>query len=303
MVQSILVPLDGSPFGEQALPYALTLAGKAGAAVQLVHVHVPMAALYSGNEIISDVMLDSTLREQRQTYLDGVVRRVQEAVRVPVTSALLDGPVVEVLVEHAAAVKADLVVMTTHGRGPVVRFWLGSVADRLVRRLAAPVLLVRPKETPLELAKPVSVGRILVPLDGSELAEKILEPAMEFGVVPAEFVLLRVVEPFYVPDYPAEGNVLAGTPPSFVSSHRGRPRAYLHGVAERFHARSLRVQPRLVLERPAAETILAEAETHKCSLIAPESHGRGGLSRMFLGSVADKIIRGASVAVLVHHPK
>ena len=86
------------------------------------------------------------------------------------SSALLDGPVADAISRHAAATGADLLVMTTHGRGPLVRFWLGSVADALVRQASIPILLVQPKEAAPDLTQEPVVRRVLIPLDGSDLA-------------------------------------------------------------------------------------------------------------------------------------
>ena len=94
-----------------------------------------------------------------------------------VTSSLLEGEVVPSFLAHTAETKPDLVVMTTHGRGPLGRFWLGSVADELARVLPVPLLLVRPQaeaEPDLETEPPLR--QILIPLDGSKLAEQILGP-------------------------------------------------------------------------------------------------------------------------------
>src|SRR5581483_2764946 len=97
-------------------------ANQAGATLELVHVHVPLASLYSANEVLSDLMVDTTLREQSKMYLDSVAGRVRRAAQVPVNATLLAGPVADVLIEQAVAAKADLIVATTHGHGPVARF-------------------------------------------------------------------------------------------------------------------------------------------------------------------------------------
>lgn len=115
MIRSLLVPLDGSPFAEQALPLAVALARQAGAAIHLARVHVPV---------------DLALPE-------GVVRLAGET-GLAVTAALLEGRVADALEEKAKAASVDLMVLTTHGRGPLGRFWLGSVADTLVRHLPMP---------------------------------------------------------------------------------------------------------------------------------------------------------------------
>jgi nucleotide-binding universal stress UspA family protein len=303
MVRQVIVPLDGSPFGEQALPYAVRLAKAAKASLQLVRVHVPLASMYTASEVLTDLMLEATLRDRDRQYLDRLRESVERSLPGAVTAVVLDGPMIEALAEHLAAVKADLVVMTTHGRGPLSRVWLGSVADKLVRRLSMPIVLVRPQDAQLDLARSPDLGRILVPLDGSEMAERILEPALEIGqLVQAEYVLLRVVEPFLVPDYPLGASLAGVSPPSLHQRIEQDVRDYIERKAQQLRARSVRVQTRVVIDRPPSEAIMEEARIQKCSLIALESHGRGGLSRLFLGSVADRVIRGSSVPVLVHHP-
>src|SRR5947209_4350450 len=122
MYRKLLVPLDGSTFGEHALPLALSIARRAKAAIELVHVHVPLVYV----DYFDDA-LDQDSRTREQAYLDAVVQRLATVSRVPMRAVLLTGPIVDVLQEQVLATGADLIVMTTHGRGPLSRFWLGSV--------------------------------------------------------------------------------------------------------------------------------------------------------------------------------
>ena len=118
------------------------------------------------------------LRAREQAYLDGLMARWQAHLDKQITTVLLDGPIAEALHDHAAAIKADLIVMTTHGHGALSRFWLGSVADKLVRQAPMPVLLVRPQEQVPDFAHEPVIKHILIPLDGSALANKMwLMPA------------------------------------------------------------------------------------------------------------------------------
>ena len=146
MFRNILVPLDGSPFGEHALPIAYALARRAGAQVHLVRVHEPLAAMVPvmagwapGAEM---EQWTREVAESQSAYVRGVAEQAPADVRV--TPRLLHGMVLDALEVDAQRIGADLVVMTTHGRGGIARAWLGSVADGLVRRLHVPVLLVRP---------------------------------------------------------------------------------------------------------------------------------------------------------------
>ena len=135
--------------------------------------------------------------EGQREYLDTTVKRLAVLHSVPVTSALLESPAIaETLNAHAATTGADLIVMTTHGRGPLSRFWLGSVADELVRRATIPILLVRPQEKAPDLSSEPILRHILIPLDGSALAEQALEPALALGkLMEADYTLVRIYFP------------------------------------------------------------------------------------------------------------
>src|SRR5262245_50453860 len=152
MVRSILVPLDGSTFGEHALPMALSLARRSGAMLHLAHVHqIAPSTSVAGVAVMDSI--DLHLRQDEQAYLADVTRRAREHGDVPITTALLDGEVAGALRTYAAARLADLVVLSTHGRGAMGRFWLGSVADELLRDLPCPALLVRPHESKPDLRR------------------------------------------------------------------------------------------------------------------------------------------------------
>jgi nucleotide-binding universal stress UspA family protein len=313
MYRNILVPLDGSPFGEHALPLALGLARRAGAAVQVVHVASPVEMAYTESLFVTAEDLERRLQARLRAYLDAVVQRAEAAAAVRVTPALLEGDVTEQVRRRVAELPADLVVMTTHGRGPLGRFWLGSVADELLRRLPVPLLLVRPHEGEPDLGAGPPLEHLLVPLDGSPLAEQMLEPAVALGrLTAADYALLRVVEPV-LPVAPGLGGVPGLTLEDKAQGLLERTRAvhrqlcreaqdYLNRVAGGLEARGLRVRTRVAVEEQPAVAILSEAVPPGIDAVALETHGRRGLSRLLLGSVADKVIRGAAVPVLVHRP-
>jgi nucleotide-binding universal stress UspA family protein len=309
MYRSLLVPLDGSIFGEHALPLALSLARRLGATLQVVHVHVPVWGVYGELGGPYDETTDRALRERDRAYVDAVVQRLAAVAAVPLSSALLDGPVADTIDRHAAATGADLLVMTTHGRGPLARFWLGSVADALVRQGSIPVLLVPPQEEAPDLAQDSVPRHVLIPLDGSELAEQVLEPALALAAAQAEYTLLRVVKQMTPASYdPASGRV-SGLRESLLKQLQELDRRnwteaqdYLERLAERLRARSLTVQTRVVSHEQPALAILDDASTHGADLIALATRGRGGLKRLLLGSVADKVVRGATKPILVCRP-
>jgi nucleotide-binding universal stress UspA family protein len=303
MYRSLLVPLDGSLFGEHALPLALSIARRAHASLQVVHVHVPPAPMYVEGWPTLEDTLDSKARERERAYLDEVIKRLAPVSTTPVSSALLEGPIADALHEQAVATGVDLVVLTTHGHGPLARFWLGSVADELVRRLPMPLLLVRPQEEAPDLAREQVLQHVLIPLDGTALAERILEPAVALGtVMQADYTLLRVLDPLVTAGHDPAGYPISGLVPEALKQLQVEAEAYLERTAKRLRAQSLRVRTRVVVGSHPAVAILEEASANPTDLIALETHGRRGLNRLLLGSVADKVLRGSSTPVLVHRP-
>jgi nucleotide-binding universal stress UspA family protein len=299
MIRSILVPIDGSVFAEHALPLAMALARRSSAALHLVQVHVPVLAIESLN--LLDDALDADLRQREAAYLEALAGRVRQRVNVPVRTAMPSGHVPDVLVAEARRSQSDLIVMTTHGRGPLSRFWLGSVAEEIVRRGPAPVLLRRPPEGPVDLAVVPTLRRILVPLDGSAAAERVLPEAVAIaGAMSAEFTLLQAVLPIPVLGYDLGGYAAAGTDIAIIERQQADARSYLLRVKDWLEARGFRVSARVALGAPAPTAILDEAQASTYDLIALHTHARTGLARLLLGSVADKVVRGATCAVLVH---
>jgi nucleotide-binding universal stress UspA family protein len=307
MYHSILVPLDGSPFGEQALPLALSIARRTGASLEVAHVHETLPPVFSQPIHGLETPLDTEIRTRRAAYLGGVIKRLASQTKGPVAPAFLEGSVVEALLDRVSSREIDLVVMTTHGHGALARFWLGSVADQLVRQITVPVILVRPQQV-LDLSQEPAIHKLLVPLDGSSLSERILDEAVPFSrVMEAELLLLRVIEPLVVGNLAGPEASAGSVPPSLTekleSFHEQRRReaaAYLDKIAESLRSSCRGVQTCVISHEQPAVGILNEARTQKVDGIAIETHGRKGLSRFFLGSIADKVIRGASIPVLVH---
>jgi nucleotide-binding universal stress UspA family protein len=145
VIRSILVPLDGSRFSEVALPVATRLARSAGARLRLVMVHEPAMALVPAADVpVPYLPDDAELRAKEQTYLADLATRLGPVGPALASSKVVDGMAGPALAEAIMLEPPDLVVMATHGRGPLSRFWLGSVADHVVRHVSVPVLLLRP---------------------------------------------------------------------------------------------------------------------------------------------------------------
>jgi nucleotide-binding universal stress UspA family protein len=310
MYRSILVPVNGSTFAEHALPLALALARRSRAAIHLVIVSTPVSAAYLEGLYAPPPDLEADLNARYQSYLDRTMIRLRERIDVPIFGKVVSGEVAPTLCHLAEGGRYDLVVMAAHGRSPLGRFCLGSVADDLIRHANLPLLLVRPGDEEPNLDEEPDLGKVILPLDGTLLAEQILEPAVALaGLMPGtEIVLVRAIPAGVLTDEPdmvqvrEEAHNILSQVRTLEEAIRREAEEYLAAVARRLEARGLRVQAHVVVEDRPAEAILHEAAEQHASLITLETHGRGGLSRLLHGSVADQVLRGAHVPVLVHRP-
>ena len=301
MYRSIMIPLDGSSFGEQALPFACSIARRTRATVQLVHVSAPFQPVEMDASAPCDATFATRDRAREHAYLNDLAHRLAADRTIDTSVSVLDGTVADALLAHATATKVDLVVMATHGRGALSRFWLGSVTDRLVRRAPMPVLLVRPHDQAPDLGQEPVIRHVLVPLDGSALAEQILAHAIALGTsMDAEYTLIQAIEPV-AGEYGEELFAAEPGEPAF-GQLRTAARSYLQNTAARFRAESLPVRT-AVVAGPPARAILQYASNQAVDLIAIATHGRSGMANLLVGGVADKVLRGASMPVLLYRPK
>ncbi len=288
MARLIIVPLDGSSFAEIALATAFRIARAWNAEIEVVTAHE---------------RTDEKSMEGVEEYLAGVVARIRDEVGLQVTSALAAGSAAEALEQHASSKEADLVVMTSHGRGPLSRIWLGSVTDQFIRRTSTPVLLVRPGEgEELDLSKEITFDRVLIPVDGSEGGDAILTPALALGkACDSDFVLLKVsgateaLSSSFV-SYAVRVN------PKTLDDERKKAEVDLDARVERLITEGVAVTGEVVLDNSPSDGVLRFAAENDIDLIAMATHGRGGVARMVLGSVTDKVVRGATQSVLVCRP-
>lgn len=298
MFSSILVSLDGSSFAEAALPWALALSRACDSDLHLATVHEPVPS-FSYDE------WEAAAWEWSEEYLAKVRDRVDALAGGDVDAWVGSGRVVDCLLRRADDVKAELVVMATHGRGAFTRAWLGSVTDGLLRRTHIPVLVVRPPEKShpeLEADTPTLRG-IVVPLDGSALAEKELEHARAMAeLFASEVHLVRVVA------YPVEiaSPYLPHTVQMnqhLVDEAKDAAADYLETQAEPLRADGLRVQTHVTVDAQPGHAIAEVVESVGADLVIMSTHGRGGIQRALLGSTTDKVIRAVKVPVLVRRPE
>jgi nucleotide-binding universal stress UspA family protein len=186
---------------------------------------------------------------------------------------------------------------------------LARVSDKLVRQAGMPILFLRPQAAFPDLAQEPGIRRVLIPLDGSALAESILQPVLALlDGAQTEYTLLQIIGPVAELSYGPIGGNFTGFPQALQQLQQLEQQEsrsahdYLERLAERLRASSFAIKTRVALNERPATAILDHASAHPTDLIALATHGRGGLKRLVLGSVGDKVLRGAATPVFVYRP-
>jgi nucleotide-binding universal stress UspA family protein len=298
MYTKILVPLDGSAVAEQVLPYVRTLAGGLKIPVELVGV-VDVAQLDShiaaekGRYL--DTLIEDSVRCSRE-YLEGVAQTFPGA---NVSFAVEKGGAAEVIIAKAGADNETLITMATHGRSGIDRWLLGSVAEKVLRGSANPLLLVRAKAE-AKAAGGATLKSIVVPLDGSELAESVLPAVVEMAKkLNLEIVLFRACN---VP-YSVFGGVREhiAIVDELLGGIKAEARDYLEKKTEELKKQGAKVS--YVLEQgTSADQIISLGRKTPDNLIAMCTHGWSGVKGWVLGSITETVVRHSGDPVLVIRP-
>lgn len=314
-IRCIVVPLDGSLLAERALPVAIALARATGATVRAVHVFVPLAKGTVVRGLVDYAAnVEAQLTNDARAYVEDVRRRFQtvegtkEIVHVDLSRALpIRSPfgeaarIVAALERYARKSAADLIVMTSHGRGGFSRAWMGNVADAAIRGTGLPVLIVRAAESSVV---PSIVRHIVIALDGSPVAERVIPVALAIAsATHARITLVRVV---IVRWTVARASPVAHVDSRDLAKQRAEADAYFVSLRGRMRVPGLAIETQVVDEPVTmlpevgpVRALLRAIESSSADMIAIATHGYGGAKRWWLGSVADKIVRGAPVATLV----
>jgi nucleotide-binding universal stress UspA family protein len=288
--KSILVPLDGSPLAERALAVAAAIAKQTRCDLHLVHVYHDFVV----DELPLYGFSGEAARAGAENFILSNALRLQRVLESSVDGALLDGSTAQAIGDRAANVGADLIVMGSHGRTGASRFWLGSVADAVMRTTPVPVLMVR-NHLGTGATAPAAFERILVPLDGSELAELALPHAMALAQMSgAHLRFLRVEQHAENSRWSVRG--LAGSELDDVQLRLERAERYLDSVVADCSLGSVSREARAA--HRVGEAIAQAAVDSDSDLVVMATHGRGA-SRMIIGSVADKVMRGTQCSVLL----
>ena len=302
MYEKILVPLDGSKTAEAAMPNAVRLARESGAKVVLLTVDAPAPATGAGNRG-KKAMGGNTATlvkpdVQMKAYLDSVAGMLAE-VGVEATTVIATGDAATEILAYAADNACDLIIMSTRGRSGLRRGLLGSVTDTVVRASNVPVLTAGPKSVE---GKDLdgSIRCVAVPLDGSKVAEGVLPHVEKLArLLSLEVVLLRVVR--MVPwVYGAHERVPIDTT-EIEAALELEAKEYLKGVEERLKAKGIKCRSE-VLNGVPWDLIAAFAGRADDMMVALSTHGRSGITRLVLGSVADRLVRSLETPLLVVRP-
>ncbi len=302
MYKVIMAPTEGSDSEKAALSVAAKLAHRLDADLRLVRV---LSAPIGSENVPRKSVLEITeedLREERLARLrklEALGAEVRALGDIRVITALEDGRVAPTLRDYAKTFNVDLIVMTSHSRGGVKRVTLGSVTDNLIRHTNIPVLVVRPPGSFIGPTREETISRIVVPLDGSPLAQEILPHVAELGLqLNATVTLLRVLTPS---NYAQEQIMQPGLP--WWDADMAEAETYLADAASTLTEHGVAVNKEVVLSENVTDTILDFATRAKADLIAIATRGTGGMSRFVFGTVADEITRRSPISLLVFHPK
>ncbi len=278
-----LVPLDGSQTGEAALPWAKYLEAKEDVEFELLRCYHPLSSVYTYPDFATPPPVPYDLSgfvRHSEKYLN-LVAKEHELSRVKTT--VREGDAAEIILEQCKSDDVDAILMSSHGRGGLGRWLLGSVATKVVRASEKPVFIVRPTE---DGEQQPSLKKILVCLDGSKLAEHSLAPALQLArQFSSEVVLFRGVE--FTP-YPV-ANIQ-----SALQQEIDESKSYLDAIVEKNP--DLKITPKVEVAQ-VVDGILSAAQD--CDLVVLTSHGLGGFERWLLGSVAEKVLHRTKTPMLV----
>ena len=281
MYRKILVPLDGSKFSEQVLPYAQVIAGAYGAPVELLSITDP----------------DARPPQPDDRYLEEIAAKHFRA-SVPVTTTMQIGKPAQVIVDRAKEPPSCLIAMATHGLSGPRRWLIGSVVSKVIQTAANPLLLIRPAES-ADSSAPVRLDTVFVPLDGSGLAEKTLPHVCALAkALKLEIHLVRVytlpADAFVVAD-----GVIAQGPAIYREEQKNEAETYLEGKVAGLRADGFHRVVATAIEGDAAGEIVDIALKTPNNLIAMSTHGRSGIGRWVMGSIAERVIQHSQDPVLL----
>jgi len=308
MYAKVIVPLDGSELSEQALPHAQVIAKAMSIPIQLVEAFdiLPQTLRdrYPADNL--RVMLGDEQKRSEKNLV--TIRRRLEAAGHTVGVATLPGDPADAIVTLAGASPDALIVMSTRGRTGLARWALGSVTDKVLRTASNPILIVS-AGTMAPTAPDESPKPVMVPLDGSALAELALPHAARISSALGTGVSLLRVTPTvaqYQRHLSSAATMMRTTwearhlsPEGLASSDSEEVAAYLSGLNGRLAADGVQVVETDHRQDQNVAQVIIDKATEQASMVVMATHGRSGLGRLALGSITDRVVRHPGVPVLV----
>ena len=304
MFKRILTPLDGSTLSEGILPYVRALAPALGARVDLLRSFQDLAYELAPSDDIDSASITAALEpiaarlyHQAENYLDRAASSL-ESLGVPTYQLVRSGPAADIIVGEAAEVDDTLIAMSTHGRTGLGRWIMGSVTDRVLHTSTAPLLVVHPERGAPSVDSTATIRTLIVPLDGSDLAETVLPVAAEVAKALGAGILLAEtvgVPSGYYPEEDTGGALGVG----IVSQMEDQAEEYLGIRAAELRRAGVENVRMSVSRGNAAAEIEELARATPDSMIIACTHGRSGVGRTVLGSVTDRLARHSGHPALI----
>jgi nucleotide-binding universal stress UspA family protein len=301
MYKTILAPTEASEFDNPAIAVAAKFAERFDATLHLVQVLAPPIVAESlpafpATEITIQALAEEKLSRVRK--LEQFGEEVGANGRVRVVTDLKEGNVTQTLADYVRELRPDVIVMSSHSRGGLKRLNLGSVTDFLIRNSHTPVLVVRPDATFASEASAITERRIVVPLDGSPLAEHILPEVVKLAsAINAAVTVVHVLTP---QTYSQKRIMQPGLP--WWDTDIENAEAYLSWPVDYLTKHGVSATKQVILNNDVGAAILDYATRNKADVLGIGTNGIGGLHRFMFGTVADELTRRSPMSVLLFHP-
>ena len=298
MTRTIVVPLDGSKLAERALRLADVLCEPGNSRLHLVQVRGTSPAAELADPGAGRAYLAERAESLKRSGFD-----VHAALLPPEPAELLlptpsPATIAQVICEYARAHHADAIVLSSHGRGGFSRFWFGSVADAMLRTSTTPMLVVKePLAEHPNTQDWRAFSHVLIAVAGDQPSHCIMaSTALLTGPIGPHYTLLRVLND-QVPMITDSLSVPVMVPAPDIARAQAEAQADLEHLSDALPTANVAVAT--ALNSSAAHGILDYAAAHGVDLVVVGTRALRGLERIMLGSVADKVVRGAECSVLV----
>ena len=293
MFERILLPLDGSELAETAIPYVRDLAGQLEAEVYLLHACPPEHKAYLR---MHQLYLNNIAENLRQRIKENWQPSGEPKIQVEV---ILDDPV-KVIFDYVKQKSISMVALTSHGTSGLRAWAMGSVADKVVRGVGIPTLLIRIKEGRIIPEKKGLIQKILLPLDTSDASRISVPYAVQLAKkLKASIALFSMVQTIYAQNIVGMGGGFGANLDSIDVATKKYTDEYLQGIADEIRKAGVEVTQTSLVSMDAAYEILEMEKKIQPDLVVMATRGRSNIARWALGSVAEKVLREGDRPILM----